>query len=82
MKKQEKKQIVCKMVEATKIVPKDKKRSKRAFKAKIESGNWIFQCESYSYKRIKEELEKAICSICDLESVEVKNFLTDIVEYP
>ena len=74
--------ISCRMVRVKNIVPNDKKAKKRELKLHIECSEWHFPCESYSYKTIKETLEKGICDILDLKSVEVKDFMTNIVEYP
>lgn len=82
MKETEQKQILCRMVKATKIVPKNKNHSIADITAVIEFGSWLFPCESYSHRQITENLEKAICGVLNLESIEVTDFQTDIVEYP
>ena len=80
--KEEMKSIECNLVKVGKLSDKGNCTSKTDAKLRIECGIWSFPCPSYSYKIIKEHLEKAIREILDIKEVEVKDFSTGIVEYP
>jgi len=74
------KAISCNCVKIAKIHNKGQFASKTDAKVHIETSYWNFPCPDYKYSNIKKNLEKSIYAItgCD---VEVKSFLTGIVEY-
>ncbi len=80
--KEETKSIECNLVKIKKLSDKGNCASKTDAKLRIECGIWSFPCPSYSYKAIKEHLEEAIREVLGIKEVEVKDFNTNIIQYP
>ena len=80
--KEETKSIECNLVKIGKLSDKGNCASKTDAKLRIECSIWSFPCPSYSYKAIKEHLEEAIREVLNIKEVEVKDFNTNIIQYP
>ena len=77
----ETKDIECWCVRVKKVVPKDRKASRLILKDQIECGRWSFLCPDYKYSHIRDGLINAIKEVLDVEDVELRSFMTGIVEY-
>jgi len=75
------KSISCDNVQVAKISDKGQYDSKADAKACISASSWHFPCPDYKYSNIKRNLERCISAISGIREVEVKSFMTGIVEY-